>query len=139
MTDPATRPPLPDPAGIERTLSPVDLPNDPVGEGAPVRWTVQIVTVATALLFLLNATAIRAWASELRPGPWTDPVIAAADAWYDTAAGLGLTLPVETMHSWWQQVQEARFGDDTAEPGAPRPGEPARPQPRPGEARPSTT
>jgi hypothetical protein len=136
VTEPTRKPPLPDPSGLERTMSPVDLPGDPVGEEAPVKWTAQIVAVASALLFLLNATSIRAWASELRPGPWTDPVIAAADAWYDTAARVGLTAPVETMHGWWQSVQEARFGRDAARQ---EPEEPARPQPRPGEAGPPTT
>jgi hypothetical protein len=119
-------------------MSPVDLPGDPVGEGAPVRWTVQIVAVASALLFLLNATSVRSWASELRPGPWTDPVIAAADAWYETTAAIGLSAPVETLHGWWQQVQAARFGGEAA-PAPQVPDEPVRPQPRPGEAGPPTT
>jgi hypothetical protein len=138
VTEPTSKPPLPDPSGLERTLSPVDLPGDAVGEGAPIRWTVQIVAVASALLFLLNATSIRSWASELRPGPWTDPVISAADAWYETTASVGLAAPVETVHGWWQKVQAARFSGQSA-PAEPQREEPARPQPRPGEAGPTTT
>lgn len=132
MTD-TTRPPLPDPTGLEDRLSPVDIPGDAPDEGAP-RWTVQIVALATALLFLLNATAIRAWANELAPSAWTEPVIAAADAWHGFASGLGLAAPVETMHGWWEGARAARFGGGEA--AAPPPDveeEPAQRQPRPGE------
>jgi hypothetical protein len=140
LTEPTpTTPPLPDPAGLERTLSPVDLPGDVVGEGAPVKWTAQIVAVASASLLLFNAVAIRSWASELHPGPWTDPIISAADAWYEATARIGLAAPVETMHGWWQRVQAARFGG-TEPAAAPQDVEaPARPQPRPGESGPPTT
>jgi hypothetical protein len=132
MTD-TSRPPLPDPSGLEDRLSPVDLPGDAPGEGAPLRWTVTIVAVATLFLFLFNATAIRAWASELAPSPWTEPAIAFADWWYETASGLGLTVPVETMHGWWEH---ARGGEAEAAP--PPEDTPVR-QPRPGERGPGTT
>jgi hypothetical protein len=131
MTSDISRPPLPDPSGLEDTLSPVDLPGDVPGEGAPLRWAVTIVAVASALLLFLNATSIRAWANELPPGPATDPVIAAADAWYGFTSSLGLAAPVETVHLWWEGARAARFGSqpDTAPADAP-----AR-QPRPGEER----
>ena len=110
------------------TLSPVDLPDDRTEEGAALRWCVTIVAVGAAVLALLNTSAVRAWASELAPGPATEPVIAAADAWYEAAAGLGLTAPVETMHGWWEGARSARFRKKApAHPdGAPAP------EPRPG-------
>ena len=136
MTDP-TRPPLPDPAGLEPTMSPVDLPGDAPGEDRPLRWTATIVAVATLFLLFFNAGAIRSWANELRPGPTTEPVIAAADAWHGVTAAIGLARPVETMRGWWEAAKAARFGGQDA--AVPEPEAPATRQPRPGERGPTTS
>ncbi|HEY0011262.1 MAG TPA: hypothetical protein VGB79_00245 [Allosphingosinicella sp.] len=95
-------------ADAETPKSPVDLPGD-VSEGTSLRWCVQIVALIAALLAILNTTAIRSWASELAPGPLTEPVIAAADRLYAAASGLRLTTPVETMHGWWEGARAVRF------------------------------
>ena len=108
MTE-TSSPPLPDPAGLEHTLSPVDLPGDAPGEGRPLRWATTIIAVASAFLLLFNAGALRSWAGDLEPGPVTEPVIAAADAWHGFTERLGLTRPVETMRGWWQEVKAGRF------------------------------
>ena len=135
MAEPTSKPPLPDPAGLEDTLSPVDLPDDAPGEGAPLRWTSTIVAVAAAFLFLFNAGAVRGWASDLPPDRYA-PVIAAADAWHGLTGRLGLTWPVETMRGWWQAAQAAGSGEGAEQEGEPQPD---RPQPRPGEGGPPST
>jgi hypothetical protein len=96
-------------ANAEAPSSPVDLPGDVPEGGASLRWCVQIVAMVAALLAVLNTTAIRSWASELAPGPVTEPVIAAADRLYEAASGLRLTAPVETMHGWWEGARAVRF------------------------------
>ena len=111
-------------ADAEAPQSPVDLPGH-AEEGTCLRWCVQIVTVMAALLALLNTTAIRSWASELAPGPVTEPVIAAADRLYEAASGLRLTAPVETMHGWWEGARAVRFAADKEKAPAPPEGAPA--------------
>lgn len=106
----------------ETCLSPVDLPGDNAGEGAALGWTVRIVAAACLLLASLNAAAIRSWASELAPGPATEPAIAAADAWHGQAEALGLTAPVATLHGWWEAARAVRKETAPAPPeGAPAP------------------
>jgi len=94
--------------------SPVDLDDDAPAGGRPLLWTSRVVATAAAFLLLFNAGALRSWASELSPGPATDPVIAAADRWFAATHALGLDVPVETMRGWWQAAQAARLstGDD---------------------------
>ncbi|MEA3017641.1 MAG: hypothetical protein QOI38_2363 [Sphingomonadales bacterium] len=93
--------------------SPVDLDDDGAIGGPPLPWTSRIVATAALFLLLFNAGAVRSWASELPPGPATDPLIAAADRWFAATHALGLDLPVETMRGWWQAAQAARLsGDD---------------------------
>ncbi|HZF95858.1 MAG TPA: hypothetical protein VEZ20_13420 [Allosphingosinicella sp.] len=111
-------------ADAEAPKSPVDLPGD-APEGTSLRWCVQIVAVMAALLAILNTTAIRSWASELAPGPVTEPVIAAADRLYEAASGLRLTDPVETMHGWWQGARAVRFASRKEKAPAPPEGAPA--------------
>lgn len=116
----------------ETCLSPVDLPGDMAGdragEGAALGWTVRIVAAACLLLALLNAAAIRSWASELAPGPATEPAIAAADAWHGQAEALGLTAPVATLHGWWEGARALRAAQKETAPAPPK-GTPA-PEPR---------
>jgi len=104
--------PLPDPTGLEHTLSPVDLPPPAKPLPHPLRWTSTVIAVAAALLLALNATALRGWAYQLKPGPLTGPVVAAAESWYDATARFGLNRPVDAMHGWWQSVKAARFGGE---------------------------
>jgi hypothetical protein len=110
---------------IQALKSPVDLPGDPPEEGNSLRWCVEIVVAVAALLAVLNTPAIRGWASELAPGPVTEPVISAADRLYEAASGLRLTLPVETMHGWWEGARAVRFASGKEKAPAPPEGAPA--------------
>ena len=91
------------------TLSPVDLPEPATPLPHPLAWTSRVILLATLVLAMLNAHAIRGWAYQLPPNAATARVVAAAEAWYDAAGGVGLNRPVETMHGWWQAAREARF------------------------------
>jgi hypothetical protein len=113
------RQPLPDPTGLEGTLSPVDLPDPPEPLPHPLRWTSIVIAVASAVLALTNAHAIRGWAYQLPPNEWTAPIVTGAEGWYDTLDAAGLNAPVETMRGWWQAAKEVRFGGDAPEGPAP--------------------
>ena len=95
--------------GLADTLSPVDLPEPAAPLPRPLAWTTTIITLATFVLALLNAHAIRGWAYQLPPNAATARVVTAAESWYDAADRLWLNRPVETMHGWWQAAREARF------------------------------
>lgn len=128
-TPPQSRPqtpPLPDPSGLEDTLSPVDLPGEAgQGQGQGLRWTTIVIAAATLTLLPLNATALRGWAYELKPTPLNAHVVAATERWYDVMAAIGLTAPVETMHGWWQGLQSLEFGGSGADAETPPQPEPA--------------
>jgi hypothetical protein len=113
--DPAEAP-LPQPEGLAHSSSPVDLPppDEPLPHG--LRWTSIVIAVATILLALLNATAIRAWAYQLPDNPVAERIVAGAEGWYGFTASLGLNVPVETMHGWWQSAEAVRLGGE--EPAA---------------------
>lgn len=114
QTEPA-KAPLPDPAGLAHSLSPVDLPEPEMPLPNPLRWTVTVIAVAGLFLALFNAEAIRGWAYALKPTPTTEPVVVHAEQWYDLTASAGLQHPVETMRGWWKAAQAARFpGQDAA-------------------------
>lgn len=105
MTAPFRPPP---PATLVETAhSPVDFPLEAAMAG--LRWTSEIVATATLVLLLFNAGAVRGWASELAPGPLTEPAIAGADRWHAATEAAGLSGPVETMRGWWREAQAARF------------------------------
>ena len=89
--------------------SPVDLDDGAQSAGRALPWTGRVVATAALFLLLFNAGALRSWASDLPPGPGTEPVVAAADRWHAATAALGLDVPVETMRSWWQAAQAARL------------------------------
>jgi len=104
--------PLPDPTGLAHTLSPVDLPDPPVPLPHGLRWASQAIAVATLVLALLNAHAIRSWSYQLTPNDWTASIVTAAETWYDTLDRAGLNRPVEAMHDGWQSLKEKRFGGE---------------------------
>ena len=89
--------------------SPVDLEDDD-GRDA-LGWTSRIVATASLFLLLFNPDALRSWASELPPGPMTEPLLAGTDRWYAATHALALDAPVETMRGWWQAAQAARLPD----------------------------
>jgi hypothetical protein len=91
-------------------LSPVDLPEPPTPLPHGLRWTTTAIAVATLLLALLNAHAIRGWSYQLTPNAASTRIVAAAEAWYDTLDRAGLNRPVAAMHGWWQSARSARFG-----------------------------
>jgi hypothetical protein len=107
-------PQIPAVTGAVHVPSPVDLDDDAAAGGRPLLWTSRVVATASLFLLLFNAGALRSWASDLPPGPATDPVVAAADRWHAATSMLGLDVPVETMRGWWQAAQAARLstGDD---------------------------
>ncbi len=111
QTEPA-RAPLPDPAGLAHSLSPVDIPEPDRPLERPLTWTVTVIATAGLFLALFNAGAIRGWAYELKPTPLSQQVVTAAETWFDAAAAVGLDRPVETMRGWWQAAQAARFGGE---------------------------
>lgn len=106
---PLERAPLPDPAGLAETLSPVDLPEPAAPLPHPLRWTTTTIAVATLFLALFNAHAIRGWSYQLTPNETSARVVTAAEAWYAITERAGLNRPVEAVHSWWQSGREARF------------------------------
>ena len=99
----------PNPFGLAYSQSPVDLP-EPLVPSHPLRWTTTVIAVAALALALLNAPAIRGWAWQLPPGPWSERAVIAAEGWYDAVGRLGLNRPVEGMHRQWQTLRDARFG-----------------------------
>jgi hypothetical protein len=101
----------PNPFGLAQSLSPVDIP-EPLVSPHSLRWTTTVIAVASLTLALLNAHAVRGWAWELPPGPWSERAATAAEGWYGLVGRIGLNQPVETMHGGWQHLREARFGPD---------------------------
>lgn len=142
LAEPPEEAPLPDTMGLEHTLSPVDLPPPDEAETRPLLWTTTMIAVAALFLALFNATAIRGWAVELTPGPYTQRVVELADGWYALTASVGLTRPVETMSRGWESVKALEFGggdeavDDDAAPENRKTAAPPAPsddeEPRPG-------
>jgi hypothetical protein len=110
----------PNPFGLAFSQSPVDLPEPLIPPPHPLRWTTNVIAVAALVLALLNAHAIRGWAWQLPPSPWSERAVIAAESWYDMVGRLGLNGPVEGMHGEWQKLRNARFDRRTAE------GEPVR-------------
>ena len=104
----------PNPFSLAYSQSPVDLP-EPLIPAHPLRWTTTVIVVAALVLGLLNAPAIRGWAWQLPPGPWSERAVTAAEGWYDMVGRLGLNGPVETMHREWQGLRDARFDRTRAE------------------------
>ena len=110
------RAPLPAPTGLAHTLSPVDLPDPPIALTHGLRWTSQVIAVATLVLALLNAHALRGWSYQLSPNDYTARIVSFAEAWYDMTDQAGLNRPFEAMHAEWQSAKDARFTAQVAPP-----------------------
>ena len=95
----------PNPFGLAYSQSPVDVP-EPLG--APtngLRWTATVILVATMVLGLLNAHAMRGWAYQLPANAVSARAIAAAEGWYDALDPFRLNAPVESMRARWQALK----------------------------------
>lgn len=92
---------------------PTDLGDD--SEPGALRWTATVVVLATSLLALLNAQALRGWAEELPPGPTSVKLVAAATAWEDATAAAGLGAGHARMHKAWKQIERAEWSPRPAE------------------------
>jgi hypothetical protein len=97
-------------------LSPVDLPDPPTPLPHGLRWASQVIAVATLVLALLNAHALRGWSYQLPPNDRTAMIVTFAEAWYDVADQAGLNRPFEAMHAAWQSAKDARFPARVAPP-----------------------
>ena len=95
----------PNPFGLAYSQSPVDLPEPLVPEPHPLRWTSQVIAVATLTLALLNAHALRGWTYQLPANAWSAQAVTAAEAWYGAVGAFGLNRPVETMRARWQSAK----------------------------------
>jgi hypothetical protein len=126
------RAPLPDPTGLAHTLSPVDLPDPPAPLPHGLRWASQVIAVATLVLAVFNAHALRGWSYQLAPNDYSARIVTIAEAWYDLADQAGLNRPFEAMHAAWQSAKDARFAAQVAPPDMAAAG--ARPAPRVEEA-----
>ena len=111
----------PNPFGLAHSLSPVDLPEPLLPASNPLRWTTTVIGVAALVLALTNAHAMRGWARQLPPGPWSERAVIAAEGWYEAVGRFGLNRPVETMHGGWQSLKDRRFeSQDSAASRSPR-------------------
>lgn len=110
------RAPLPDPTGLADSLSPVDLPDPPAPLPHGLQWASTAIAVATLVLALLNAHAIKSWSYQLTPNAWSAPVVTAAETWFDALDPIGLNRPVEAMHAGWQSLKEKRFRTEAPTP-----------------------
>ena len=99
----------PNPFGLAFSPSPVDLPEPLIPPRSPLRWTSTVIAVATLVLALLNAHAIRGWAYQLPPGDWSERTVSASEAWYDAVGELGLNRPVAAMHGGWESLRTRPF------------------------------
>ena len=99
----------PDPSGLAHSLSPVDLPEPSVPLPRPLRWTSLVIVVATLVLALLNAHAVRGWSYQLPPGPVSARIVVAAEDWHDRLDRIGFNRPTEAMRGWWRSARARRF------------------------------
>ena len=99
----------PDPSGLAHSLSPVDLPEPLAPLPHPLRWTTIVIALATLILSLLNAHAIRGWSYQLPPNAGSARIVATAEGWHDALDGVGLNRPSEAMRGWWQSARARRF------------------------------
>lgn len=92
--------------------SPVDLPDDEPGAGHPLAWTTLVLVVASFVLFLTNAVAIRDWVDEQTPGPRQARLAEIAAQWEAWTADAGLGTPRAALHAEWKAAQAVRFEQD---------------------------
>ena len=101
---------LADTLGLDRSLSPVDLPDPPAPLPHPLRWTTEVIATATLFLLLFNAHALRGWSYQLTPSDYSARIVTVTEGWYDLVGKAGLNAPVEAMHARWQAARDARSG-----------------------------
>ena len=95
--------------------SPVDLPPMEGEDGGGLLWTSTVIAIATAILLLFNADALRGWAYDLEPGPESERVIAISDGWYRQTERFDLDRPVAVMSGWWEDIKALEFGSGAEE------------------------
>lgn len=95
-------------------VSPVDLP--PGEDSHPLRWTATVIAVATLLLGLFNAEALRNWAHGLPVTPLDARIVAATEGWYGFTDSLGLTRPGQMIRAAYDEVKAARFDGSESPP-----------------------
>ena len=96
----------------DATMSPVDLPGSTTIGGRPLLWTSVAVYLAAAFLLLTNAVALNGWAVELPPTATSARIVAVTEGWQAATERLGLGAARATVHRWWTQAQDARFGNE---------------------------
>lgn len=124
LAEPAEKAPLTNPSGGADMTSPVDLPTDEEDAQNALLWTSIAIAVATAVLLLFNAEALRGWAFELEPGPQSERIVEITDGWYRQTERFYLDRPVAVMSEWWDGIKAMEFGadeqaGDVADSGAP--------------------
>ena len=92
--------------------SPVDLPDEPLVEPAPLRWTATVIAVASVVLLFANAGTLAAWVDEKPVTEMQQRGSAVAAQWKQAMDGLGVTAPREKLHAIWKAAQATRFGDE---------------------------
>ncbi len=136
LAEPAEKAPLTNPSGGAEMTSPVDLPEPEAEERNPLLWTSIAIAVASGVLLLFNADALRGWAFELEPGPQSERIVNITDGWYQQTERFYLDRPVATMSGWWDGIKAMEFGSSGDEgvddAGAPRDAETSTPDSDPG-------
>jgi hypothetical protein len=91
---------------------PAEFPSDPQGSAKALRWTTEVLALTALALAVLNPEAIVNWTEDLPAAPSTAKAMAAADAWHNQSAALGLDSPRKVFHHAWKRAQTARWPDD---------------------------
>ncbi|UAK23920.1 hypothetical protein [Sphingomonas nostoxanthinifaciens] len=91
------------------TPSPIDLPGPALLNGSGIAWATTVIAVATLVLLLTNAVALRDWIDEQRPSPVQAYAATAADGWVAFTDTIGLGAPRAAMHGQWKRAEAARF------------------------------
>lgn len=99
-----------DQGSIADVGSPVLIAADAIDALHPLRWTSVAVMVATSLLLVFNADAVRGWFDELTPTALTELLRAPITGWADATKRAGADAPRASLHAAWGGVRAARFG-----------------------------
>jgi hypothetical protein len=89
-----------------------DTDNGADDAAATLRWTATIIILTAAFLALFNAHTLAGWAEDLPPGPAMMKVVAAANAWEQTTADLGLGSGHARMHKAWTRLERKRWSGE---------------------------
>lgn len=87
--------------------SPVDLRDAPRSTERPLGWATGIIAVAGALLLLMNAASVAAWADEQTPGPVQAEAARLAHHWDDITIAMGLAAPRAAVKTIWEAAKAA--------------------------------